>query len=732
MATLSALLKQTQAAANQATDTAIAEGRGLFAINDDVDQSIWSVKDGKLTRAAEGAIAAETYDPAARGTIGTNTTSFTGDLDGLKNTNTLNCLTKADNNPNLDECVDQNVASPTALRDAFILRKLGFKVLNANTILGRLKMIEPVDSWKARNKLPEPVVPTKKQFEDALHQVEDTAGPVGNDLVAAAAPRAQYQALRTAYANAMAGIAPPLGGGAANAIAAGNVDIIAVPDRQVLLAARDIPVPPNPIRDGATDKDVKELKTKLDEAEQYVKDLKIRRDQGNQNAGAATRLITPAETYRNALQNAYDNARTQIITYFRELKTAIANSAGQGAVPTVAEPAFNAANNGPAASNVDRGYRLKLPIANVGGGAGAVPAVAGRIPAPVVGESSFNSRVALVAGAGVLMPINTPGQNAGGGAVAATNHAYEIAIASGQSVADLGGAAPGNVVTNSKFGRYYTQADVNFFDVMAYDENKGKVRLGNRDGVTPSEIGSESLAKLREMVRNVNKNPVILNRNFKPPKNLKEVTSQAQAKVPTPGKRREFVFPWLMSGGGSSTQGTVAAINNVVKTDAFAIRLTTGLQTLQHGGAKEYKLTLADIDDKAVFALQSEYDNLKSKLESKGKQLDKADEDLIRQNFEDYNKLHRKLLLSVNLIKAMNDLVDKGLVEKEKIPLSEVYDKQHLLLKRVDDRKKKLMVILGSLGNAVAVEVGQRSAPTTLPSVPSQLPVGLEELVLDL
>ena len=250
----------------------------------------------------------------------------------------------------------------------------------------------------------------------------------------------------------------------------------------------------------------------------------------------------------------------------------------------------------------------------------------------------------------------------------------------------------------------------------------------NKFNTTGNTIGSAALARLREMVGIVNRTPSILNKGWKAPKDSIEYKSP-KADVPTPTDKKEPVFTWMT--GGSNVDGEVEAINNVIKSDSHAIKLASGLKELQHGGGSEYRLSLDKFDDKTVFALQSAYNDLKSKLEAKGKSLDKADQDLIENELTSYNKLHRKVLLSVEIMRAVNDMVSKGLITKDKIPVNDVIDKQHLLVKKSEDKKRKLMVILGSLGSAVAVEVGHKAAPTAPPSVPTEIPVSLEDLVIE-
>jgi hypothetical protein len=250
------------------------------------------------------------------------------------------------------------------------------------------------------------------------------------------------------------------------------------------------------------------------------------------------------------------------------------------------------------------------------------------------------------------------------------------------------------------------------------------------DNPNRNKIGSRSLARLRSMVLTVNINPSILNKGWKPPKNTLDYKPPA-VPTPTPASRPEPVFTWLLPMRGGNVEGEVAAINNVVSSDSNAIKLATGLKELQHGGGSEYRLSLDAFDDKAVFALQKAYNELKGKLESKGKKLDSADQALIEKELADFNKLHRKVLLSVEIMKAVNDMVSKGLITKDVISRQDVLDRQHSLVKKSEDKKRKLMVILGSLGSAVAVEVGHKSAPTAPPSVPTELPRSLEDFVIE-
>jgi len=242
------------------------------------------------------------------------------------------------------------------------------------------------------------------------------------------------------------------------------------------------------------------------------------------------------------------------------------------------------------------------------------------------------------------------------------------------------------------------------------------------------QLGSNALAKLREMVRNVNRNPSVLNPGWKPPKDEKAYVPPARSTA-TPNARQVPKFNWVAMRGGN-VEGNVAAINNVIKTDAYAIRLGAGTQNLQHGGGKEYAFALDQVDDKAVFALQSTYNDLRARLEARGKSLDETDRQLIENELKNFNKLHRKLLFSVELLRAMNDMVDKGLITQDKIPLREVMDKQHLLVKRVDDKKRKLVGIINVLGSAVAVEVGSSSAPAPQLVVQTELKEDLENLVI--
>jgi hypothetical protein len=257
----------------------------------------------------------------------------------------------------------------------------------------------------------------------------------------------------------------------------------------------------------------------------------------------------------------------------------------------------------------------------------------------------------------------------------------------------------------------------------------GQVNELVKDQANPSrnQIGSDALNRLRNMVELVNRSPSILNKGWKPPKDNVEYKSP-KLDLPAPSQKKEPVITWMS--GGSNVEGEVSAINNVIKADSHAIKLGTGLQTLQHGGGSEYRLSLDQFDDKTVFALQSAYNDLKYKLETKGKKLDASDQKTIEDELVSYNKLYRKVLLSIELMKAMNDMVSKGLITKDQIPLQEVYDKQDLLVKKSEDKKRKLMVILGSLGSAVAVEVDGKT-PSVVPSASTEIPVSLESLVIE-
>lgn len=259
--------------------------------------------------------------------------------------------------------------------------------------------------------------------------------------------------------------------------------------------------------------------------------------------------------------------------------------------------------------------------------------------------------------------------------------------------------------------------------------------VGQEDVVrlNSKQIGSEAIENLTNMVRAVNMNPSVLNKGWKPPKMTGD---EYKAPVgPTPSTKASVVpaFSWAVMSGGANVEGEVAAINNVIKADSFAIKLGAGLESTQLGGGeKEYALSLDKVDDKAVFALRRAYHDLRARLESRGKQLDGSDQATIEEQLKKFEDAHRRLLLSIELLRAMNDLVEKGLITKEKVPVSEVLEKQHHLVKRVEDRKRKVMVILSSLGTAVAVEAPTQAPVTTPVAVGTEIPRPLDELVVEL
>jgi hypothetical protein len=261
---------------------------------------------------------------------------------------------------------------------------------------------------------------------------------------------------------------------------------------------------------------------------------------------------------------------------------------------------------------------------------------------------------------------------------------------------------------------------------------KDVATTANTISLQAKEISSNAIFNLENMVKHVNLNPSILNKGWKSPKMVgddykppaKPVPSDAEAPAPT--------FSWVRMSGGANVEGEVAAINNVIKADSFAIKLGAGLESVQLGGGeKEYALSLDKVDDKAVFALRRAYHDLRARLENSGKRLDDNDRKTIEEELRKFEESHRRLLLSVEYLRAMNDLVEKGLVTKDKVPLSEVLEKQHHLVKRVEDRKRKVMVILSSLGTAVALEAPS-PAPLLAPvAVGSELPVPLDDLVVE-
>lgn len=248
--------------------------------------------------------------------------------------------------------------------------------------------------------------------------------------------------------------------------------------------------------------------------------------------------------------------------------------------------------------------------------------------------------------------------------------------------------------------------------------------------LTTKNLSSAAEAKLKSMVELVNMNPSILNKGWKPPKMTGDKWVPPEEPTPTTRPKEDYGFVWLS--GGGNVEGEVEAINNVIKSDSFAIKLGAGLETAQLGGGeKEYALSLDQIDDKSTFALRGLYHDLRNRLKQNGKELDSKDEKVIEEQLNKFETTRRRLLLSIELLKAMNDLVEKGLVTKDKIPFSEVYDKQHHLVKKVEDRKKKVMVILSSLGTAVALEEPTTARKTTLTSTGHELPVPADYLSVE-
>lgn len=243
-------------------------------------------------------------------------------------------------------------------------------------------------------------------------------------------------------------------------------------------------------------------------------------------------------------------------------------------------------------------------------------------------------------------------------------------------------------------------------------------------------LSSNAESNLTHMVTLVNMNPSILNKGWKPPKMTGDKWEPPKGPTPSTKPKEDFGFVWLS--GGANVEGEVEAINNVIRTDSFAIKLGAGLETAQLGGGeKEYALSLDKIDDKSTFALRGLYHDLRNRLKHNGKELDAKDEKVIEEQLKKFEVSRRRLLLSIELLKAMNDLVEKGLITKDKIPFSEVYDKQHHLVKKVEDRKKKVMVILSSLGTAVALEEPTTAPKTTLTSTGHELPVPADDLSIE-
>ena len=249
--------------------------------------------------------------------------------------------------------------------------------------------------------------------------------------------------------------------------------------------------------------------------------------------------------------------------------------------------------------------------------------------------------------------------------------------------------------------------------------------------LSTKNISSVAQDNLNNMVNLVNMNPSILNKGWKPPTMTGDKWVPPKGPSPSTKPKEEYGFVWLS--GGGNVEGEVEAINNVIRTDSYAIKLGAGLETAQLGGGeKEYALSLDQIDDKSTFALRGLYHDLRNRLKHNGKELDSKDEKVIEEQLNKFEVSRRRLLLSIEILKAMNDLVERGLITKDKIPFSEVYDKQHHLVKKVEDRKKKVMVILSSLGTAVALEEPTTAPKTTLTSTGSELPVPADDLSVEI
>jgi uncharacterized protein YukE len=246
------------------------------------------------------------------------------------------------------------------------------------------------------------------------------------------------------------------------------------------------------------------------------------------------------------------------------------------------------------------------------------------------------------------------------------------------------------------------------------------------------QIGSTAIDNLRKMVDLVNMNPSILNKGWTPSQGKPQYEPPG---VPTPSTKTppKPAFVWGVLRGGANLEGEVAAMNNVIKSNSFAIKLANGTSSVQLGGGeREYATSLDEVDEKAVFGLRRAYHDLRATLESRGKSLDKNDERTIESELDKHESAVKKLLVALGLLKGMNDLVAKGLITNKDVPLAEVAEKKDHLVKRVEDRKRKLMVILSSLGSAVAVEVPGVAPPSTLSAVGTQIPTPLQNLVVDL
>jgi hypothetical protein len=268
------------------------------------------------------------------------------------------------------------------------------------------------------------------------------------------------------------------------------------------------------------------------------------------------------------------------------------------------------------------------------------------------------------------------------------------------------------------------------------DTLTGTTTTGADNGnIRKDTIGSAAVTTLKAMVESVNYNPSILNPGFVMPKMKGEDYKARLPPTVTASTRPPLNLAWASMEsmkGGANIQGEIEAINNVIKTNAFAIKLGSGLAGEQlGGGVGEYKLGLSHFDDNSFYAIRNSYHNLLDKLKAKNKDIAKDDKNLIEKQLESYESAHKKLLYSVELVKAMNEMVSKGLITKNEIPLQDVLDKQHHLVKKVDDRKKRLTVILSTLGGVLALETGSSKPQMEVPVVGAELETSLADMVIE-
>ncbi len=193
-------------------------------------------------------------------------------------------------------------------------------------------------------------------------------------------------------------------------------------------------------------------------------------------------------------------------------------------------------------------------------------------------------------------------------------------------------------------------------------------------------------AVLKNMVKEVNNNPVLLNPGL-------NVDKEGFAKKPESKLPKLGVY--TLSGG---YLGELAAMENTFNLESKFIK---GVE--QTGGADFAPALKKDATERAA-ALESAFNKILKDLERQERELDKGEEAAIRGYIDSLKKTEQKAFVAVEYLRRFAEMVRNGQVtDADKGTYAQIVDKKGRLEKKIGQKTLKLFGILADLGSVAIV-----------------------------